>query len=86
MKYTGKAVGKRHDAHRAFVEDRIYDDRQIASIAAKYGLAVTRPNGDRRYRGSRRLCVVDKKRLVWQFAAHQNENPTFEYPTPVFGI
>jgi hypothetical protein len=83
MKYTGSKVGQRHDAHKAFVERRIYDDRQIAYVAGRSGLVVTRPNWSRRYRGSRRLCVVDLsvKRVVWMFSAYQDEAPTTVYPT-----
>jgi len=85
MKYKGNKVGQRHDAHKAFVEQRIYDDRQIAYVAVRNGLAVTRPNWSRRYRGSRRLCVVDlnAKRVVWVFNAYQDEAPTIVYPTLV---
>jgi hypothetical protein len=85
MKYKGNPVGKRHDAHKAFVTQRIYDDRQIAYIARRKGLAVSRPNGDRRYRGSRRLVVTDpaSRRAVWQFNAYQDEAPTTVYPTLV---
>jgi phage terminase large subunit-like protein len=83
MKYKGSKVGQRHDAHKAFVEQRIYDDRQIVYVAGKSGLVVTRPNGSRRYRGSRRLCVVvpGVKRVVWAFNADQDEAPTTIYPT-----
>jgi len=82
MKYKGLKVGKRHDAHKAFVEQRVYDDRQIAYVAGRTGLVVRRPNGDRRYRGSRRLSVIDpaSKRTVWQFSAYQHEAPTTVYP------
>ena len=85
VKYKGNKVGQRHDAHKAFVEQRIYDDRQIAYVAGRIGLTVTRPNWSRRYRGSRRLCVVDlsAKRVVWAFNAYQDEAPTTVYPTLV---
>jgi hypothetical protein len=88
MKYKGIPVGKRHAMHKAFVEQRIYDDRQIAYVAGRKGLVVVRPNGDRRYRGSRRLNVIDPvaKRVVWQFSVRQDEDSTVIYPTPVFGF
>lgn len=85
MRYKGIKTGKQHDAHKAFVEQRVYDDRQIAYVAGRKGLVVTRPNGARRYRGSRRLCVVDPatRQTVWQFAAYQDEAPSVVTPVVV---
>lgn len=85
MRYKGLKVGKRHDAHKAFVEQRIYDDRQIAYVSNRQGLTVTRPNGSRRYRGSRRLCVVDPvaRQTVWKFSAYLDEAPAVVRPTLV---
>ena len=85
MKYKGKPVGKRHESHKAFVEQRIYDDRQIVYLAKRKGLRVIRPNGDTRYRGSRRLDVLDPiaRRVIWSFEAYLDESATVVYPTPV---
>lgn len=84
MKYTGNPVGRSEYAGH-YVRNRIYDDRQIMSIASRYGLRVCRPNGSPRYRGSRKLNVVDpaENKTVWHFTAYEDDAPTRIAPVVV---
>jgi hypothetical protein len=68
MKYTAKFVGDRQIGH-AFSGNRPYDDRQVKTIARRNGLTIARPNGDRRYRGSRRLVLSRNGKPEWNFTA-----------------
>ena len=84
MKYKATRVGK-SDHRDLFLVNRVYDDRQILAIAKKNGLRLSRPNGNTRYRGSRRLVLTDPKTraTVWRFENFVEEDqPTKIVPVP----
>jgi hypothetical protein len=86
MRFTGKCVNRKHPDAHMYSRNQEYRREQVTGIAGRHGVTVTRPNGDLRIRGSRRLVVVDPKTRmpIWQFTAiDESDLPTVIHPTPV---
>jgi len=81
MRFTLTAIAK--PARRLFRQDTDYDERQIVDRAGAEGFRVTRPNGDKRIRGSRRLVVWNGRRGVAWFEKLETKVEEKVRPQPI---